>query len=83
MNIKAYVKTHLQKQKLLIKRVLHNEREFMKKIGVKLHEKVYEAEEHFFQEEETPLVDKNVPSIVREDAPKADRRSADQDKADR
>jgi hypothetical protein len=77
MNIKSYVKSHLQKQKLLIKRVLHNEREFMKKIGVKLHEKVYEAEEKFFQEE-TPLIDKNVPPIVREDA-----RPADKDKADR
>lgn len=77
MNIKSYVKSHLQKQKLLIKRVLHNEREFMKKVGVKLHEKVYEAEEKFFQEEETPLVDKNVLSIVREDACPADQNKAD------
>jgi hypothetical protein len=50
--MKAQIHAHLEKQKLLIKRALHNERTFLRKIGIKLQEKVYKMEEALLGDKE-------------------------------
>lgn len=45
--MKALIQAHLEKQKLIIKKALHNERSFLRKIGIKLQEKVYRMEDEF------------------------------------
>ena len=50
--MKAQIHAHLEKQKLLIKRALHNERTFLRRIGIKLQEKVYKMEEALLGDKE-------------------------------
>ncbi len=50
MNLKQFIQHHAEKQKMLIKKVIQNEKAIVRKIGIKLKEKVYKLEDEFLTE---------------------------------